>query len=335
MPRLLKVAAAQVGAVHKDTPRRDVLDRLTRLLEDAAAQGVKVLVYPETTLTTFFPRYAGLDEDKAELDHWYEYGDITKPDSNIAALLSLAKKLDVDVCIGYGEKTEDGHYFNACSYIHQGNEVSKYRKVHLPGNREPWSDSEMIDQLEKRYFEPGDFGFKAFRAPGLAHTDEDGEAIMGMMICNDRRWAESWRCYGLQGVELVCLGYNTSTWAPGLFGHTKDADPEVIKARSEFQHLLVMQAHSYTNATFSIAAARCGFDDGKFGLIGCSCIVHPEGHIVAQAKTMEDELVVAEIDLDDVKPGKQRVFNFGLHRQPRQYEIITKQAGVTVPDRIV
>jgi hypothetical protein len=50
-----------------------------------------------------------------------------------------------------------------------------------------------------------------------------------------------------------------------------DADPEVIKKRSEFQHLLVMQAHSYTNATFSIAAARAGFDDGKYGLIGCSC----------------------------------------------------------------
>jgi hypothetical protein len=50
-----------------------------------------------------------------------------------------------------------------------------------------------------------------------------------------------------------------------------DADPQKIQAQSEFQHLLVMQAHSYTNATFSIAAARAGYDDGKFGLIGCSC----------------------------------------------------------------
>lgn len=152
-----------------------------------------------------------------------------------------------------------------------------------------------------------------------------------MMICNDRRWAESWRCLGLQGVELVCLGYNTSDWAPGLFGHPKDADPEVIRKRAEFQHLLVMQAHSYGNATFSVAAARAGLDDGKFGLIGCSCIVHPEGYILAQARTTGDELVVATIDLDDAQVGKQKVFNFGLHRQPQHYDIISNQAGAVPP----
>lgn len=66
----------------------------------------------------------------------------------------------MDIVIGYGEKTTDGHYFNTCSYIHAGQEVSKYRKVHLPGNREPYPDPEMVDQLEKRYFEPGDYGFR-------------------------------------------------------------------------------------------------------------------------------------------------------------------------------
>jgi predicted amidohydrolase len=33
---------------------------------------------------------------------------------------------------------------------------------------------------------------------------------MGMMICNDRRWPEAWRVLGLQGVELVCVGYNSA-----------------------------------------------------------------------------------------------------------------------------
>ncbi|GFZ47070.1 hypothetical protein JCM24511_04812 [Saitozyma sp. JCM 24511] len=293
MPRNIIVAAAQVGAVHKTTPRSEVLARLIALLEQASDKGVKVLVYPETTLTTFFPRYAGLDANPAELDEWFEYGDITT-NPNVTPLISRAKDLGMDIVIGYGEKTTDGHYFNTCSYIHAGQEVSKYRKVHLPGNREPYPDPEMVDQLEKRYFEPGDYGFRAFRAPDLAPTSEDGEAIVGMM----------------------------------------NADPEVIKARSEFQHLLVMQAHSYTNATFSIAAARAGFDDGKYGLIGCSCIVHPEGHILAQSQTMDDELIVAEIDLEDAKVGKQKVFNFGLHRQPHQYSIITAQAGVTPPPRL-
>ncbi|WVQ65295.1 uncharacterized protein L199_003471 [Kwoniella botswanensis] len=308
MPRYITVAAAQVGAVHRSSSRTEVLTRLLTLLEEAGEKGVKVLVYPETTLTTFFPRYKGLDEDSAELDRWFEYGDITK-NPQVSPLIVRAQALGIDIVIGYGERTVDGHYYNSCSYLHDGVGVSKYRKVHLPGNREPYEDEDMVDQLEKRYFEPGTYGFKAFRVPELAVTAEDGEAIAGMMICNDRRWA----------ADQIS------------FGHTKDADVDAIRTRSEFQHLLVMQAHSYTNATFSIAAARAGFDDGKFGLIGCSCIVHPEGHILAQSRTLDDELVIAKIDLDDAKVGKQKVFNFGLHRQPHQYQIITQQTGVIVP----
>jgi predicted amidohydrolase len=83
-------------------------------------------------------------------------------------LISRAQDLNIDIVIGYGEKTTDGHYYNTCSYIHSGREVSKYRKVHLPGNREPYPDAEMIDQLEKRYFEPGDYGFRVSLSRGLA-----------------------------------------------------------------------------------------------------------------------------------------------------------------------
>lgn len=61
---------------------------------------------------------------------------------------------------------------------------------------------------------------------------------------------------------------------------------------------MVTQANAYMNATFCIAAARCGWDDGHFELIGSSLIIDPEGHIVAESQTLDDELIVAEIDLD-------------------------------------
>lgn len=62
------------------------------------------------------------------------------------------------------------------------------------------------NQLEKRYFTPGNLGFPAFRATSL--KGEDGASpIVGQLICNDRRWAEGWREYGLQGTEIVCCGY--------------------------------------------------------------------------------------------------------------------------------
>lgn len=95
-------------------------------------------------------------------------------------LIQRAKELGVDICIGYAEKTEDGRHFNTCSYVHDGTELSKYRKVHLPGTFEPFENKDAINQLEKRYFLPGDLGFKAFRVPGLAATNEtQGEPILG------------------------------------------------------------------------------------------------------------------------------------------------------------
>jgi predicted amidohydrolase len=63
------------------------------------------------------------------------------------------------------------------------------------------------NQLEKRYFTPGDLGFQAFRATSLKEDAGGSSPIIGQLICNDRRWAEGWRCLGLQGVEIVCIGY--------------------------------------------------------------------------------------------------------------------------------
>lgn len=99
--------------------------------------------------------------------------------------------------MGFAEATEEGKHFNSCVYYHAatGSILSKYRKIHLPGDFEPLPGAK-TNQLEKRYFLPGDLGFNAFRVPGLL-SHEDEAPILGMMICNDRRWAEAWRVLGL------------------------------------------------------------------------------------------------------------------------------------------
>ncbi|KAL8277742.1 hypothetical protein RQP46_009864 [Phenoliferia psychrophenolica] len=290
MPRLLKVAAAQVGAVNRTDSREATLDRIIKLVESAAEQGVKLVVLPELALTTFFARYVGLDADPVEFDKWFEEGEITGS-KNVARLFARAKELNIAICLGYAEKTSEGEHYNSCSYVAaSGEEISK---IHLPGTVEPFTNPGAINQLEKRFFLPGNLGFK--------------------------------------GVELVLCGYNTVNWAPELFGHPRDMPVADMEARAIFQHLLVMQAHSYTNACFSISAARAGYDDGAFGMIGASAIVHPEGHILAQSKGLGDELVIAEIDLDDVNLPKEKIFAFEKHRRPEHYTIITAQAGVTEP----
>lgn len=112
---------------------------------------------------------------------------------------------------------------------------------------------------------------------------------------------------------------------------SKPMSSEQATAEAFFHSKLVMQANSYMNACFSISAARCGWDDGKYDLIGGSSICSPEGHIIAEASTVEDELVVAEIDLSECRQGKEKTFDFGRHRRIETYGLIDEQTGVIEP----
>ncbi|MET0877511.1 MAG: N-carbamoyl-D-amino-acid hydrolase [Tardiphaga sp.] len=312
MSRILRAAAAQMGPTQKDDTRAHTLGRMIVLLEQAAAQGATLVVFPELAFTTFFPRW--LLEGEA-LDHFYERA---MPNADVQPLFDRARELGVGFYVGYAEITDDGRRFN-CSILvdAKGAIIGRYRKVHLPGSVEP-REGARYQQLEKRYFGYGDLGFPAFRAGA-----EWQSAIMGMMICNDRRWPESWRVLGLQGVELVCVGYNSAAYDPNG-GTTEDA------ALRTFHSKLVVQSNAYMNATWAIAVAKAGDEDGS-GLIGGSCIVNPNGEIVAEAQTLADEVIVADLDLDLCRQGKDKMFNFAAHRRPEQYAVITERAGVVEP----
>ncbi len=312
LARVLRAAAAQMGPTQKADSREHTLGRMLKLLEEAAARGAKLVVFPELAFTTFFPRW--FIEGEA-LDHYYERG---MPNPAVQPLFDRARALRVGFYVGYAELTSDGRHFNGSILVDgDGKIFGRYRKVHLPGSVEPRAGAR-YQQLEKRYFEYGDLGFPAFRAgPAWRH------AIMGMMICNDRRWPEAWRVLGLQGVELVCIGYNSAAYDPNG-GVTEDA------ALRTFHSKLVTQANAYMNATWAIAVAKAGDEDGS-GLIGGSCIVDPNGRIVAETQTLADEVVVADLDLDLCRQGKDKMFNFAAHRRPEQYTVITDRAGVIEP----
>ncbi len=342
MPRILKIAAAQLGPVHLTSTRQDTLSRMIKLLQSASKLDAQLVIFPETAFTTFFPRH--LISDRKELDSYFEHADDLPGSPNTKPLFDEAKKLGIDISVGFAERTADGKGYNTSVYYSAGTGlvIAKYRKVHLPGTKEPFENPDAVNQLEKRYFEPGNLGFRAFRIPGLIPDTQKkssekveagkGDPIAGMMICNDRRWPEAWRCYGLQGVELVLCGYNTAGFAPDLWGTRKPVTPEEAEIDALFHHKLVMQSNSYMNSCFSISAAKAGMEDGKYDLIGGSCITSPEGHVLAEAKTKDDEIVFAEIDLEDCRQGKEKTFDFERHRRIDQYAPIVLQTGVVEPE---
>ena len=228
--RTLTVAAAQLGPIKSlDTPRSETLGRLIALLEQASEKKVNLVVFPELTFTTFYPAY--IIDNPGDVAKFFEPASAEDPyaitnSPNGKPLIEKADELGIDISFGYGERWtgNDGKvvdYNTAVYYSASRKEcIAKYRKIHLPGRYEPDTRPGVTQQLEKRYFTPGDLGFEAFRVPGLIDgalkaedvgsassidTEGKGDPIMGMLICNDRRWAEGWRCYGLQGIELLLV----------------------------------------------------------------------------------------------------------------------------------
>ena len=123
--------------------------------------------------------------------------------------------------------------------------------------------------------------------------------VMGMAICNDRRWPETYRVMSLEA-ELIMLGYNT----PDV--NTSAPEPNHLRM---FHNHLTMQANAYMNSAYVVGVAKAGIEDGCM-LIGGSCIIQPSGEIVSLASTLEDELITYSCDLDLANMGKQTVFNF-------------------------
>ena len=303
MARYINIAGAQVGGIARDESRQSVVARLVELMRDAHSRGAEVVVFPELTLTSFFPRW--WMEDQNEIDAFFE---TEMPNAATQPLFDTAKKLGVGFYLGYAELAiEDGqrkHYNTSILVDRSGEIVGKYRKVHLPGHADHRPHMP-YQHLEKHYFDVGNYGFGSWDLAG---------GKFGMAICNDRRWPETYRVMALQGAEVVVLGYNTPThipWEP-VYDHL-----------SAFHNHLCMQAGAYQNSMYVVGVAKAGAEEGS-NLLAGSCIVAPSGEIIAMASTAGDEAFVAKCDLDICQYNRKAMFNFAEHRQVQHYKIITE-----------
>ena len=153
--RVINVAAAQLGPIQKADSRELVVKRMIALMDEAKARKADLIVYPELALTTFFPRW--YIEEQREVDAWFER---EMPNAATMPLFERAARYEMAMSFGYAELTPDGHHFNTCILTDKSARiVGKYRKVHLPGHSE-FDAERTFQHLEKRYFEPGDLGFK-------------------------------------------------------------------------------------------------------------------------------------------------------------------------------
>jgi N-carbamoyl-D-amino-acid hydrolase len=232
------------------------------------------------------------------------------PGPQTQALYDAARRLHIGFALGFAELIDERgrpRRFNSMDLVGaDGVLIGRYRKMHIPGTET--AQAGVTTHLERRYFEPGDLGFPVFVYRGVR---------IGLALCNDRRWPETYRMLCLNGAQVVLIGYNT----PMLL----DEAPALAHLRMFHNHL-PMQAGAYQNAVWVAAAAKAGLEDGH-ALIGGSCIIAPTGEIAALAVSVDDEVVVHRADLDLIGACRRVNFDFATYRRPEEYGLIAQRAG--------
>jgi predicted amidohydrolase len=188
-----------------------------------------------------------------------------------------ALSTELDVVLGTVIESPDHRYFNASLYFSQGELVHVHRKVYLPTYG-------MFD--EQRYFAPGD-RFRSFATPF-------GRA--GMLVCEDIWHLPSAYILSLQGVDMIICPSSS----PGR-GITTD---ERLGTAESYR--LVCRTYAQFLTTFFLYCNRVGFEDGA-NFWGGSMVIGPNGDIIAQHEDAEEALVLANIDLADVR--RERLAN--------------------------
>jgi N-carbamoylputrescine amidase len=288
MSRIVKCGLIQTSnACSIDEPIDKIkeanIEKNVSFIDEAAKQGVQILCMQEVFTTPYFC---------AEQEpRWYEAVEKIPDGPTVKLMQEVARKHGMVLIVPIYEEEITGVYYNTAAVIDaDGKYLGKYRKNHIPHTKPGF--------WEKYYFKPGNLGYPTF---------ETAFARIGVYICYDRHFPEGARALGLNGAEIV---FNPSATVAGL---------------SEYLWELEQPAHAVANGYFIGAINRVGheqpWDIGEF--YGKSYFCNPRGNIIAQASRDSDELVVADLDLDQIREVRN-VWQFFRDRRPETYEELTK-----------
>ncbi len=213
------------------------------------------------------------------------------PGPTCELMAKYAKQYNMVIIVPVYEREMAGVYYNSAGVIDaDGTYLGKYRKNHIPHTNQFW---------EKFFFKPGNMGYPVFKTR---------YATIGVYICYDRHFPEGARLLGLHGAEIV---FNPSATVAGL---------------SQYLWKLEQPAHAVANGYFMGCSNRVGteapWNIGKF--YGTSYFVDPRGNFLAVGSEDQDELVVAEMNLDMIEEVR-RTWQFYRDRRPDSYGDMVKE----------
>lgn len=283
MARIVRGGLIQCTSTHEGTAplaeiKAAMIEKNIGYLEEAAKEGCQVVCLQEIFYGPYFPAEQAM--------RWYGMTEEIPNGPTIQLMCETAKRLGMVLIVPIYEIEQAGVYYNTAAVIDaDGTFLGKYRKSHIP-HCEPgfW---------EKFYFKPGNLGYPVF---------ETAVGKVGVYICYDRHFPEGARCLGLNGAEIV---FNPSATVAGL---------------SEYLWKLEQPAHAVANGYFVGAINRVGVEKpweiGEF--YGQSYFCNPRGEFLAEASRDRDEVVVADMDMDQIREVRE-VWQFYRDRRPESY----------------
>jgi N-carbamoylputrescine amidase len=255
-----------------------------KFIADAAKQGAQILCMQEIFTTPYF-----CAEQQTK---WYDAVEKIPDGPTVKLMQETAREYGMVLIVPIYEEEITGIYYNTAAVIDaDGKYLGKYRKNHIPHVAPGF--------WEKFYFRPGNLGYPTF---------ETAFARIGVYICYDRHFPEGARALGLNGAEIV---FNPSATVAGL---------------SEYLWELEQPAHAAANGYFVGAINRVGYEApwniGEF--YGKSYFCNPRGKIIAQASRDQDELLVTDLNLDEIREVRN-TWQFYRDRRPETYGDLTKE----------
>ncbi len=257
------------------------IDHQMKFVEAAAKQGVQMLCFQEIFTTPYFCA--------EQTTRWYEAVERIPDGPTVKLMQDVAKQFGMVLVVPIYEEEQTGVYYNSAAVIDaDGKYLGKYRKTHIPHVAPGF--------WEKFYFRPGNLGYPCF---------DTAFARIGVYICYDRHFPEGARCLGLNGAEII---FNPSATVAGL---------------SEYLWKLEQPAHAVANGYFVGAINRVGteapWNIGEF--YGQSYFCDPRGQMLAVGTRDQDELIVADLDMDKIREVRN-TWQFFRDRRPDAYGAI-------------
>jgi beta-ureidopropionase len=288
MPKIVRCGLIQASnplgpEASNEQIKQAMIEKHLAMIDQAGDDGVQILCLQEI----WYGPYFCADQNM----RWYGMTERVPDGPTTKLMQEYARKHQMAIVSPVYEEEMTGVYYNTAAVIDaDGTYLGKYRKNHIPHTAPGF--------WEKFFFKPGNLGYPTFRTR---------YAQVGVYICYDRHFPEGARLLGINGAEIV---FNPSATVAGL---------------SEYLWKLEQPAHAVANGYFVGAINRVGREQpwniGEF--YGQSYFCNPRGQMIAVGSRDKDELVVADLDLDQIQEVRN-VWQFYRDRRPETYGDLTK-----------